>query len=219
MLPLPLYTYMNLQNCVLLLFSHSVVSDSVNPWTAVCLGTHGLQYARLPCPSPSPRVFSNSCPLSRWCHSTISSSIIPFSSCFQSFPASGTFPMNWLFASGGQSIAASASATVFPINIQGWLPLGLTGLIFMLSKGLLRIFSSTTVWKHQFFGTQPSLWSNSHPYMTTEKIIVFTIQTFVGKVMSLLFNMLSMFAIVFLPRSKCLLISWLQSPSATIRLP
>ena len=113
------------------------------------LWAHGLQHARLPC-SSSPRVCSNSCPLSQWCHATISSSVVPFSSCPQSFPASGSFPRSRLFASGGQSIGASAS--VLPVNTQDWFPLGLTGLTSLLSKGLSRVFSSTTVQKHQFFG-------------------------------------------------------------------
>ena len=133
---------------------HSVVSDSLRP--------HGLQHARLPCPSLSPRVCSNSRPLSQWCHPTISSSAAPFSSCLQSFPASGFFPMSQLFTSGGQSIGASASASFLPMNIQGWLPLGLTGLISLLSKGLSRVFSSIIVQKDQFFGAQPSSQSNSH---------------------------------------------------------
>ena len=116
----------------------------------------------LPCPSPIPGACSNSCPSSRWCHPTISSSVAPFS-CLQSFPASGSFPMFWrLFTSGGQSIGASASAAVLPMNIQDWFLLGLTGLISLLSKGLSRVFSSTIVWKHQFFHAQPFLWSNSH---------------------------------------------------------
>ena len=118
------------------------------------LWPHGLQHARLPCPSPSPRLCSNSCPLSQWCHPTISSSVIPFF-CLQSFPASGPFLMSQLFASGGQNIGASASVSVFPMNIQNWFPLGLTDLISLQSKGLSR------VQKHQFFGTQLSLWSNS----------------------------------------------------------
>ena len=122
---------------------------------------HGLQHARLPCPLPTPGVCSNSCPSSQWCHPTISSSVIPFS-CFQCFPASGSFLMSWLLASGSQSIGASASASVLPMNIQSWFPLGLTGLISLLSKGLSRVFSSTTVWKHQFFSAQPSLQSKSH---------------------------------------------------------
>ena len=112
---------------------------------------HRLQHARLPCPSLSPRVCSNSCPLSWWCHPTISFSVALFF-CPLSFPASWPFPMSWLFPSGDQSIRASASASVFPINIQGWFPLGLSSLISLLSKGLTRVFSSTTVWKHQVFG-------------------------------------------------------------------
>ena len=132
-----------------LLFSPSVLFHSL--W---------LQHTRFPCPSISPGVCSNSYPRSRWCHPIISSSLIPFSSCFQSFPASGSFPMKRPFASGSQRIIASAS--VLPINIQGRLLLGLTGLISLQSKGLLRIFSNTTVQKHQFFCAQLSLWSNSH---------------------------------------------------------
>ena len=123
------------------------------------LRPHGLQHIRLPCPSPSPEVCSNWCPLSWWCHPTIPSSVTPFS-CTQSFPASGSFPMSQHFILGGQSIRASAS--VLPMNIQGWFPLGLTGLISLQSKGLSRVFSSTAVWKHQIFSVQPSLWSNSH---------------------------------------------------------
>ena len=109
-----------------------------------------------------PPVCSNSHPLSRWCYLTISSFVIPFSNCLQSFPASGSFSMSWLFASGGQSIGASALASVLPMNIQGWFPLRLTGLISLQSKGLSRVFSNTTVQKHQFFSTQSSLWSKSH---------------------------------------------------------
>ena len=121
------------------LFSHWVMSNSLRP--------HGLQHARLPCPSLSPGVSSNSCPLSRWYHPTISSSVIPFSSWLQCFPASGSFPISQLFASGGPSIGASGSSSVLPMNIQDWFPLGLTGLITLLSKGLSRVFSSTTVRK------------------------------------------------------------------------
>ena len=135
-------------------FSCSVMSDSLWP--------QGLQHTRLPCPSSTPGACSNPCPLSRWCHPTISSSVIPFSSCLQSFPVSGSFPMSQFFASGGQSIRASASASVLPMNIQGQFPLGLTGLISLQSKGLSRVFSSNKVQKHQFFSTQLSLWSNSH---------------------------------------------------------
>ena len=123
---------------------------------------HGLQHARLPCPSSTPRVCSNSYPSSQWCHPTISSSVVPFSSCLQSFPASGSFPRSQSFPSGGQSIRGSASALVLPMNIQDWFPLGLTGLISLQSKGLSRVFSNTTVQKHQFFGAQPSSQSNSH---------------------------------------------------------
>ena len=136
-----------------LLFSYSVVFDSLWP--------HGLQHTRLPCPSSPPRTRSNSCPLSWWCHPTISSSVIPFS-CLQSFPASRCFPMSQFFASGGQSIGVSAAASVLPMNIQDWFPLGWTGLISLRFKGLSRVFSNTTVQKRQFFGTQPSLRSNSH---------------------------------------------------------
>ena len=128
-------------------FSHSVMSNALRPY--------GLQHTRLPCPSPTPRVYSNSCPLSWWCHPTISSSVVPFS-CLQSFPASGSFPMSQFFASGGQSIRASSSASVFPMNIQGWFPLGWTGWISLQSKGLSRVFFNTTVQKHRFFGDQLS---------------------------------------------------------------
>ena len=130
-------------------FSRWVVSNSLWP--------QGLQHARPPCPSPTPGVWSNSCPSSQWCHPTISSSVVPYSSCLQSFPASGYFPMSQFFASGGQSIGVSASASFLPMNIQDWFPLPLKGLISLLSKGLSRIFSNTTVQKHQFFGTQLSL--------------------------------------------------------------
>ena len=123
---------------------------------------HGLWHSRLPCPSPSPRVYSNSCPLSQWCYLTISSSATHFSFCLQSFLASGYFPMSQLFTSGGQSIGVSASASVIPMKSQGWFPLGLTGLISLQFKGPSRIFFSTTIPKHQFFSGYPSLWSNSH---------------------------------------------------------
>ena len=126
------------------------------------LRPHGLQHTRLPCPSLSPGAYSNSCPLSRWYHPTISSSVTHFSSCLQSFPASRSFLTSQFFESGGQSIGASALASVLPMNIQDWFPLGLTGLISWQSKGLSRDFSNTTVQKHQFFEAQPSLWSNSH---------------------------------------------------------
>ena len=121
-------------------FSHSVMSNSLRP--------HELQHVRLPCPSPTPRACSNSCPLSWWCHPTISSSVVPFSSCLQSFSASESFQRSQFFASGGQSIGVSASALVLPMNIQGWFPWGLTSLISLQSKGLSRVFSNTTVQKH-----------------------------------------------------------------------
>ena len=124
------------------------------------LWPHRLQHARPPCLSPTPRVCSNSCPLSQWCNPTFSSSVVPFSSCLQSSPVSGSFLMSWLFASSGQSIGASASA--LPMNIQDWFPLGWTDLTSLQSEGLSRVFSNTSVQKHQFFASQPSLWSNSH---------------------------------------------------------
>ena len=126
------------------------------------LWPHGLQHTRLPCPSPNPGAYSNSCPLSQWCHPTISSSVVPFSSCLKSFPASGSFPMSQFFTSGGQSIGVSPSASALLMNIQDWFPLGLTGWIFLQSKGLSRVFSNTTVQKHQFFSAELSLQSNSH---------------------------------------------------------
>ena len=134
-------------------FSRSVVSDS--------LRRHGLQHARPPCPSPNPGVYSNSCTLSQWCHPTISSSVTPFSSCLQSFPASGPFPVSQLFASRGQSTGTSGTASVLPVNIQDRFPVGWTGWTSSQSKGLSRAFSNTTVQKHQFFGAQISLWFNS----------------------------------------------------------
>ena len=130
-------------------FSHSVMSNSLRP--------HELQHARPPCSSPTPVACSNSCPSSQWCHPTISSSVIPFSSCRQSFPASRPFPMSQFFSSGGQGTGVSASASVLPMNVQDWSRLGWTGWISLQSKGLLRVFSNTTVRKHQFFGIQLSL--------------------------------------------------------------
>ena len=121
------------------------------------LWLHGLQHARLPCPSQTSRAYSNTCPSNRWCHPTISSSVVPFSSCLQSFPATGSFPMSQFFTSGGQSIGALALASVLPMNIQDEFPWGLTGCISLQSRGLSRVFSNTTVQKHQFFGTQLSL--------------------------------------------------------------
>ena len=126
------------------------------------LWPHGLQHTRLPCSAPTPQAYSNSCPSSQWCCPTISSSVIPFSSCLQSVPASGSFPISQFFTSGGQSIGVSASASVLQMNIQDWFPLGLTGWISLPSKGLSRVFSNTTVQKHQFFHAHLSLWSNSH---------------------------------------------------------
>ena len=133
-------------------FSCSVMSNSLWP--------HGLQHARLPCPSPTPKACSNACPSGWWCHPTISSSVVPFPSSLQSFPESGSFPMSWVFTSPGQSIRASAS--ILPMKIQDWFPLGLAGLISLLSKGLSRVFSRIKTLKHQFFSDLPSLWSNSH---------------------------------------------------------
>ena len=130
--------------------------------SCLTLWPHGLQHARLPCPSPTPRVYSNSCPLSLWCQPTVSSSVVPFSSHLQSFLASGSFQISQFFASRGQSIRVSASTWVLPMNTQDWSPLGWTGWISLQPKGLSRVFSSTTVQKHQFFGAQLSLQSSSH---------------------------------------------------------
>ena len=187
------------------------MSDSLLP--------HEPQHARPPCPSPTPGVHPNPCPLSRWCHTTISSSVIPFSSCPQSFPASGSFQMSQLFASGGQSIRVSASTSVLPMNTQDWSPLEWTGWISLhfnrLSSLLQHHSSKASILRcSAFFIVQLSL-----PYMAPGKTITLTRRTFVGKVISLLFNMLSSLVITFLPRSKRLLISWLQSPSAVILEP
>ena len=175
-------------------FSCSVLSNSLQP--------HGLQHDRLPCPSPTPRVYSNSCPLSWWCHPTISSSVVPFSSHPQSFPVSGSFQMSQFFKSGDQSIGVSALAKVLPMNIQDWFPLGWTGWSPCNprdSQGLLQHQSSKALILRcsAFFTVQLS-----HPYMTTGKTIAVTRWIFVGKVMSLLFNMLSRLVITFLPRTK-----------------
>ena len=186
-------------------FSHLVVSDSLWP--------HGLQHARLPCPSPAPGACSNSWPWSRWCHPTISSSVIPFSSCLQSFPTSGSFPVNQLFTSCGQLLEFQLPSYERPGLISfrmDWLDLlAVQGML----KSLLQHHSSKSaiLWRSDFFMMQLS-----HPYVTTGKTIVLTTRTFVGKVMSLLLNMLSRLVITFLPRSKRLLISWLQSLSAVI---
>ena len=169
-------------------FSCLVVSNSLSP--------HGLQHTRFPCTSRTPGACSNSCPFSWWGHPTISSSVVPFFSCLRYFPASSSFLMSQFFASGGQSIRVSASASVLPMNIQDWFSLGLTGWTSLQSKGLSRVFSNTT-----------------------EKTIGFIRWTFVGKVMSLLLNRLCRLVIAFLSRSKCLLISWLQEPSAVILEP
>ena len=185
------------------------MSDSLWP--------HELQHARPPCPSPTPGVHPNSCPSSRWCHPAISSSVVPFSSCPQSLPASESFPMSQLFTWGSQSIGALAS--VLPKNTQDWSPLEWTGWISLQSKGLSSLLqhhsSKASILRHlAFFMVQ-----FSHLYMTTRKTIALTIQNFFRKVMSLLFNILSRLVRTFLPRSKCLLISWLQSPSAVISEP
>ena len=194
----------------LLLFSHSVMSDSLWP--------HGLQHARLPCPSPSPRIGSNSCPLSQWCHPTISSSVVPFCSCLQSFPTSGSFPMSQLFASSGQSIGASASASVpqwiFRVDLLEDLLVWLFAVQETLKSLQHHNLKASILWHSAFFMIQLS-----PPYTTTGKTIALTKWTVVGKVVSLLFNMLSKLVIDFLPRSKHLLISRLQSLSAVILEP
>ena len=150
----------NIHTTVQLQFSHSIMSNPLRP--------HGLLHTRLPCPSgfpcpsPTPGVCSNSCPSSQWCHPTISSSVVPFSSCLQHFPVSGSFPMSQIFTSDGQCAGGSALASVLPMNIQDWFPFRLTGLISLQFKGLSRVFSNTTVQNHQFFSAQLSLRSNSH---------------------------------------------------------
>ena len=146
------------------------------------LRPHGLRHNRLPCFSPAPGACSNSHPSIQWCHPTISSSVVPLSSCLQSFPALGSFPVSQFFASGSQRIGASASASILPMNIQYWFPLGLTGLISLESKGLSRVFSNTTVRKHQLFSAQPSLGSNSHICTwLLEKIQSFDYMKFCGQ--------------------------------------
>ena len=167
------------------------------------LRPHGLQHATLPCPSPTPGAFSNSCPLSQWCHPTISFSVISFSSCLQSFPASQSFSMSQLFISGGQSIRASASTSVLPMNIQGWFPLGLTDWISLQSKWLSRVFSNTTVWRHWFFRKKALILFHC-PALTSVyeywKNYSFDYMDLFSQVMSLLFNILSRFVIAFLPK-------------------
>ena len=166
---------------------------------------HELQHARPPCPSPTHGVYPNSCPLSRWCHPTILSSVVAFSFCPQSFPASGSFQMSQIFSSGSQSIGVSASTSVLPVNTQDWYPLGCTGWIPLQSKGLFKSLlkhhssKASILWHSTLFVVQLS-----HPYMTTGKTIALTWRTFINKVMFLLFNMLSRLVITFLPRSKCL---------------
>ena len=183
------------------------------------LRPHGL-HTRPSCPSPTPRVYSNSCPLSRWCHPTISSSVVPFSSCLQSFPASGSFQMSQFFALGGQSIGVSALASVLPMKYSGLISFRIVWLDLLAVQGTLKSLlqhhslKASILWHSTFFIVQLS-----HSYMTTGKTIALTRWTLVGKVMSLLFNMLCRFIITFLTRSKCLLISWLQSPSAVILEP
>ena len=181
------------------------MSDSLQP--------HGLQHTRLPCSSLSPAVCLDSCPLSQWCHPTISPFATPISYCPQSFPASGSFLMSQLLASGSQNIGASAS--VLTMNIQDWFPLGLTSLISCCPgtlKSLLQLHSlkASILWCSALFMVRLS-----HPYMTTGKTIVLAVWTFVGEVMSLLFNILSRLVITFLPTSKHLLMSWLQSLSSS----
>ena len=172
--------------------------------SCLTLQLHGLQHTRFPCPLLSPAICSNSCPLSWWCHPTISSSVVPFSSGPQSFPASGSFPMSQLFASGGQSIGASALASVLPMNIQTWFPLGLTDLISLQSKGLWQVFSSTTTLEYQFFSAQFSLWSNSHICTWLLEKHSFDYTDLCQQSDDCFFNMLSRFVLTFLPRSKCL---------------
>ena len=210
--PMWLYKIEMLEKKEKVQFSHTVVSDSLQP--------HGRQHARPPCPSLTPRLYSNSCPL---IESVMPSNHLilccPLLLHLQPFPASGSFPMSQYFTSViSQSIGVSASASVLPMNIQDWFPLGWTGCVSLQSKGPLRVFSNTTQFKNINSLTLSFLYSPTltsiHDYW--KKTIVLTRQIFVGKVMSLLFNMLSRLVITFLPRSKHLLISWLQSPSAVI---
>ena len=198
------YTKLN-SKCIQ--FSCSVVSDSLWP------------HAWPPCPSPTPRVYSNSGPLSQWCHPNILSSVICFSSCLQSWPASGSFPMSQFFSSGGQSIGVSASTSVLPMNTQDWSP-KIDWLDLIAVQGTLKSLLQYHSSKASILQCSAFLIVQlSHPYMTTGKTITLTRWTFVGKAMSLLFNMLSRLVITFLPKSKCLFISWLQSPCAVILEP
>ena len=183
------------------------------------LWSHGLQHFRLPCPSPSPRACSNSCPSSRWCHSTNTCSVVPFSSWIQSFPASGSFPVSRLFASGGQSIGVSASIPVLPMNIQDWLHLELTGFIYCNTRDSQESSPTPQFKSINSSVLSPFMVQISHPYMTVGKTIALTRWTSVSNLKSLHFNMLSKIVIAFLSRSKRLLISWLRSPSAVILSP
>ena len=191
-------------------FSHSVMSDSLRP--------RGLKHARPPCPSPTPGAYSNSCPLSRWCHPTISSSAIPFSSLLQSFPASGSFQMSHFFASGGQSIGVSASTSVLPMISfrMDWLDLHPRD---SQESSPTPQFRSVNSIGSAFSAQCSVIVPLSHPYMITGKTIALTRWTFVGRIMSLLYNKQSRLILTFLSRSKCLLISWLQSPPAVILEP
>ena len=192
-------------------FNRSIVSNSF--WL------HELQHTRLPCPLPTPEVYPNSCPLSCWCHPTISSSVVPFSSCLHSFPASESFPVSQFFASGGQSFGVSASTSVPSNEHPGLISFRMDWLDLLTVQGTLKSLlqhhsSKASILHSAFFIVQLS-----HPYMTTGKVIALNRQTFVDKVMSLLFNILSRLLITFFPRSKHFLISWLQSPSLVILEP
>ena len=184
------------------------MSDSATPWITACQASLSLTISRS---LPKFMSIASVMPSSHLILCTL------FSFCPQSFPAPGIFPISRQFASDDQNTGASASASVLPVNIQHWSPLRLTGLISLLSKGLAGVFSSTTVWRHQFFGILLSLWSSSHNH--TWPLGTLTTRTFVGRVMSLLFNTLPRFVIAFLPRSNYVLISWLQSPSTVILEP
>ena len=195
--------------CLVVVQSHSHVQ---------LLRPHQLQHVSFPVLHPLQGACSNSCPLNQWCYPTISSSVIPFSSCLQSFLASGSFLISQLFTSCGQSVGASASASVLPMNIQNWCPLGLTGLISLQSTGLSKFFPASQFKSINYLALSFMV-QLSHPYMTVGKTIALTRWTFTGKAMSLLFNILSRLVIAFLPRSKCLLISLLQLSSAVILKP
>ena len=205
-MPLPGVLFSSVQ------FNFTVVSNSLRP--------HGLQHARIPCPSPTPGVYPNSCSLSQWCHPTFSFSVIPFSSYLQSFPAWEFFPRSQFFALGGQSIGVPASTSVLPMNIQDCITLGRTGWISFAAQGTLKSLLQQHSSKASILQCSAFfIVLLSYPYMTTGKPIALTRWTFGGKVMSLLFNMLSRLVIAFLPRRKRLLISWLQSQSAVILEP